>query len=222
MSSIQVPRGRSVLVVASVVLLFAGIPQAFATNDSETVGFTPNHTFLEGASGENLDVMNGGLTLEFPIGPEYRTSTTFSYQIVLRYNSKIWEYVGNESTGIADGRIRSYSQFGVGWTMHFGRIFFDAGKTVINGDELWSFETGDGAVHPMQCYSTTYATTELRGYCVTTDSTYIRAQRNAANGYWTVWFPDGSYLLLENNRQSPSFNPGTTPATYRDTPYTGV
>jgi hypothetical protein len=159
-------------------------PAAWAINDSETVGFNANHHYLQGFMGENLDVLNGGLTLEIPIGPEYRTSTSFSYRLVLRYNSRIWSYKGDEGVTMPIGVLEGGSQFGVGFTMHFGKIYYED----HDPEPILHFESGDGAKHPMAHYG--------NDVYVTTDSSYIYARKNGSD--WDAWLPDGTHLIMTN------------------------
>src|SRR5437879_6162690 len=65
---------------------------ALAQNENESVGFQSNHAFESGHFGENIDVLNGGLHLEIPIGPSYQVDQRLGYQLRLAYNSKIWGY----------------------------------------------------------------------------------------------------------------------------------
>src|SRR2546422_4006135 len=80
---------------------------AIAQNENEQVGFSSNHIFDGGYFGENVDILNGNLTLTLPIGPRYQVTSDFAFQLSLHYNSKIWadvpersrRFVGESSVG---------------------------------------------------------------------------------------------------------------------------
>ena len=63
----------------------------WAQNENETVGFQSNHAFDSGQFGEDIDILNGNLGLSIPIGPSFAVNQNYSYQLMLRYNSKIWD-----------------------------------------------------------------------------------------------------------------------------------
>ncbi len=78
---------RGVPVVLSLIplcLAFAIFP-VLAQNENETVGFQANHVFESGQFGEDVDILNGGLTLTIPIGPRYQVSQHLGYQLNLMY-----------------------------------------------------------------------------------------------------------------------------------------
>jgi len=122
--------GRFVRPIPLAIILLANLigaaGSALAQNENETVGFQTNHIFESGAFGENIDILNGGLNLSIPIGPKYLVSPYLSYQLQLSYGSKIWDhtpYAGEDDT--PHGR----SNMGLGFNLHFGRIFKDVEAT---------------------------------------------------------------------------------------------
>jgi hypothetical protein len=72
-----------------VVLAAFSATAAFAQNENETAGFRTNHIFEGGHFGENLDLLNGGLTLTTPVGPRFQVNTSLSYGVQLNYSSKV-------------------------------------------------------------------------------------------------------------------------------------
>jgi len=64
-------------------LLTTASSLALAQNENETVGFQSNHIFESGQFGENIDILNGGLNLNTPIGPRYQVSRFLGYQLQL-------------------------------------------------------------------------------------------------------------------------------------------
>src|SRR6266849_7532302 len=86
---------RSARAVARLAIIFSclvvptGAPGA--QNENETVGFQSNHAFDSGHFGENIDILNGNLSLTVPIGSSYQVNQNFGYQLSLSYNSKVWD-----------------------------------------------------------------------------------------------------------------------------------
>jgi hypothetical protein len=74
-----------------VCLIILPIANARAQNENETVGFQTNHLFQGDGSGENIDILNGGLNLAIPIGPRYQVTQHLGYQVTLTYASKVWD-----------------------------------------------------------------------------------------------------------------------------------
>jgi hypothetical protein len=79
------------LVLVSLCLLSLALTIALAQNENETVGFQSNHIFESGQFGENIDILNGGLTLTTPIGPRYQVNSALGYGLTLSYDSKVWD-----------------------------------------------------------------------------------------------------------------------------------
>src|SRR2546428_1859 len=115
----------------------------WAQNENETVGFQSNHIFEGGQFGENVDILNGGLNLSIPIGPQYQVSRYLGYQLQLSYGSKIWDHT---NVGNID-RLYRRSNMGLGFNMHFGRIYKDV-ETVATGPVqtscVWYYVSPDG------------------------------------------------------------------------------
>ena len=58
-------------VAFSFIGVFAVAP-VLAQNENETVEFSSTHVFDGGLFGEQIDTLNGNLTLTMPIGPNYQ------------------------------------------------------------------------------------------------------------------------------------------------------
>src|SRR2546426_1372476 len=120
--------------------------RALAQNENETVGFSSTHIFDGGYAGENIDTLNGGLTLTIPIGPKYQVNRNLGYQLKMTYNSKVWEFV--DTTHSASGtKLWGESPLGVGFALSLGRVYRDE----ISPGALWQwyFVTPDGNRHDM-------------------------------------------------------------------------
>jgi len=120
-----------------------------AQNENETVGFQSNHLFEGGHFGENIDILNGGLNLTIPIGPGYQVSRYLTYQLKLSYGSKIWDHTPFPTGGFKD-RLIHRSAMGLGFTMHFGRIYKDVERSESGASVCtWYYVSPDGNEHPL-------------------------------------------------------------------------
>ena len=156
----QSKAARTLLVCCLLALGSCGF--LWAQNENETVGFRPNHAFEGGMFGESIDVLNGGLNLTTPIGQRYRLNPRLDYGLTLNYNSKIWD-----ATEYQNGPIAPHKQvaathegpFGIGFTGHFGRIFYAPERVQTAGDgspnydaqrnytATWTWVSPDGSHH---------------------------------------------------------------------------
>src|SRR5258705_11486115 len=98
---------------------------SWAQNENETTGFQSNHAFESGHFGENIDVLNGGLHLTTPIGPTYQVNDRLSYQLILHYNSKMWDYSDYQANAPATVKPYNEGPAGIGFTLNFGRLLQD-------------------------------------------------------------------------------------------------
>lgn len=185
MSPARLLRHRIATLAASIAILACALTASWAVNENETVGFQSNHLFEQGAFGENIDVLNGGLNLSIPIGPKYRVSPYLGYQLQLAYGSKIWDHTvfGDSQKDKLMGR----SNMGLGFRLHMGRIYKDIEYNGVSNTCTWYFVTPDGNQHelPVGTESNT-CTGELGSSGVTTDTSYLTAggfaQLNGWNG----------------------------------------
>jgi len=147
---------RSVFLVSA----FAGAyGPTLAQNENETVGFQSQHLFDSGSFGEDIDILNGGLTLTTPIGPRYQVNQNLGYQLNLTYTSRIWDMSQWESTLLnAPAGLMRRGPMGLGHILNFGRIYRDvAYVSKQNADRstsyefqcTWYFVTPDGNEHEL-------------------------------------------------------------------------
>jgi RHS repeat-associated protein len=188
----------------------------WAQNENETVGFQSNHAFESGHFGENIDVLNGGLNLSIPIGPNYQVNDRLSYQLILSYASKVWEYSDYSAANVDTVSPANENPMGIGFTVNLGRLVQDAHWRQCSdsfGEEAtfcymrtWSWVTPDGNRHGVWYKEQGGLDDEPRGdeYPLrTTDLTYALVWGPEANcnestgvGCFTVNTPDGLTYTL--------------------------
>jgi len=119
-----------------------------AQNENETVGFQNNHAFDSGHFGENIDILNGNLSLTVPIAPSYQINQNFGYQLSLSYNSKVWDTARyTEQGGGVD--LSRRSAVGLGFSMNFGRIYRDVQTRGGHNWYAWYYVSPDGNEHDL-------------------------------------------------------------------------
>jgi hypothetical protein len=121
---------RALLPIALIFgcLMPSAVP-LWAQNENETVGFQSNHIFESGQFGENIDVLNGALSLTIPIGPRFQLNSRLGYQLGLSYSSRVWDGSNYGSERIlAPVEVLPYNEspMGIGFSTHLGRIFTDS------------------------------------------------------------------------------------------------
>jgi RHS repeat-associated protein len=161
------------LKVAVVLSLFCVVSSAAQEHPNVAKG-------LAGGGGaaavDSVNPFNGNLVIQLPIGQSYPVSSGLSFQLVLTYNSQVWEYEAY------DDRTRAVpargSNAGLGWSLHLGRLNppqLDLSNSPTPDYNRNTYLAPDGSAH-------TFYPTLHEGEAVTPGVEYTR---------------DGSYLRLK-------------------------
>ena len=168
---------------------------ALAEIQNDAIGFSSNHVFASGESGEHIDVMSGNMSLAIPIGPSYKLNDNFGYGLTLYYNSKIWEHDCPQGYGVPHpcaGNLPAYDTYGLGFSLLPGRVYHhDHDK-----NHVYRLQLEDGADH-FFCDGSEVDTSCPRPY--TTDGTNIeiRSELNATGQHgWLAVMPDGRKIYF--------------------------
>lgn len=182
-------------------------------------GFVAGKAFAL-AQYDAVNLFNGGLSLDIPIGPSYQVGPSFSYQLRLTYSSKTWEYgtpscagptgypswIGlkpNNDGCVAAGTASPEWNAGLGWRLGYG--FLVDGP--ITPTPPWyenlmaGYHSPDGAVHTFfdSLHDPDWGTSEpfndeycrqSDAVCFTRDSSYLRLRRPSPN-VRVIDAPDG-------------------------------
>src|SRR5882672_3849824 len=163
-----------------------------AQNENETVGFQNNHAFDSGHFGENIDILNGNLSLTVPIAPSYQINQNFGYQLSLSYNSKVWDTARyTEQGGGVD--LSRRSAVGLGFSMNFGRIYRDVQTRGGHNWYAWYYVSPDGNEHDLGVTSEG-CTKPPR--TITNDNTFVIVAGTPVSYY--VKTPDGLRYTLNH------------------------
>jgi RHS repeat-associated protein len=193
-------RRRLPVPLALILLAILASLPTLAQNENEQVGFSSNHMFDGGYFGENVDILNGNLSLTLPIGPRYQVTGDFAYQLSLNYNSKIWSD-GN----VPNRRFVGESPVGAGFSLGLGKLILathypDNGGTPNPMEFDLYVVTPDGARHlVVDSNGGNYSgMTALDSWHYTNDASYMKVLAGPHLGFpqvvesWRVFMPDGT------------------------------
>jgi RHS repeat-associated protein len=167
---------------------------ALAQNENETTGFSSTHIFDGGYFGENVDTLNGNLTLTIPIGPKFQVNRALDYQLSLVYNSRVWQFEDTSRLAVRSS-LMGQSGMGLGFSLSFGRLYRDFYTPISGGlEERWYFVTSDGNKHDLGI---------LADPGPSNDSTYLVPQviRDGNNSITSIIITDGSGRRYTLGRQ---------------------
>jgi len=140
---------------------------------------------------DSVNVMNGNMTIAMPIGLTYPLNGGVTYNLVLSYNSNVWDYLpGAAGTTRSVPAIRSNA--GMGWVIGMGRYIDHRDPSNLSLSDL--YEAPDGGDH------------KLDGGCVdpactvynSTDGSELRARVISAT-IQEIDSPDGITRRFEQN-----------------------
>ena len=112
--------------VRCVLLAALGLTASAQKPTNIELGFKPEQLYQFGSL-DSVNLYNGNLLVNLPIGNRYPVSSTLSYQLVLSYNSNMWDYLQYESTSRSglfyhEAVPNFRSNAGVGWRLSLGRL----------------------------------------------------------------------------------------------------
>jgi hypothetical protein len=149
-------RARAIRHCLLAALLFVAAVPGFAQKDPRSeLGFHPEKLF-DYTEIDSVNLFNGNLVMNIPLGPRYQVGPSLSYQFALTYNGKVWDYESYEQLTIDGLQPRTEalpnrrSNAGVGWRISFGRLLPPRDSTGDrSSDERTAFvyESPDGAEH---------------------------------------------------------------------------
>ncbi len=141
-------------------------------------GFAPDKLYQFGDV-DDINLMNGNLTLRIPLGGSYPVGGSLSYGFTLVYNMKAWDF---EETGY-QGQLYSkavpdrLSNAGMGWELTLGRLLSptDPANEAMSGG--WVYLGADGSEHSFYQGLQTVGTTGVdpcTSVCYSRDGSYLR------------------------------------------------
>jgi YD repeat-containing protein len=161
-------------------------------------GFAADKVYQFGGI-DSVNLFNGGVTLTIPLGQTYPVGGSLSYQWLLVYNSKVWDYditYNAEVQGdpeITEAIPVRESNAGLGWRVSQGELWDT--DHIVGQTSLMTYLGADGAQHGF--HFTMHSTDEVPSCnyeacptLYTRDGSYLRMRLTAGARY--VDFPDGT------------------------------
>ena len=98
---------------------------------------TPFHT----ADVDRVNLFNGNLNINLPLGMAYPVGPELSYGFNLAYNSNMWRSAESDGAPEPDQQFNA----GLGWQVTHGRLYAPFSRPP--GDSRWVYVAGDGSEH---------------------------------------------------------------------------
>jgi RHS repeat-associated protein len=139
---------------------------------------------------DNVNLYNGNLSLKVPIGQSYNAGGALKYQLMLIYNSSVWDFeIEADRTGdpVRD-RVQAIpdkkTNVGLGWNLSLGALYSPRHSKFDNENQEWIYVSADGSEH--RFYDSMIGQSN-DGKLYTRDGSYIRL----TSGERKIEFPDG-------------------------------
>lgn len=185
-------------------------------------GNQPNHPFF-GDGVDRVDTATGNLVLRIPLGQAYSVGPKLAYQFQLVHNSNAWDHIDVGCypassdcqpflQNIQFALPNPSSNAGLGWELHFGRLYQPIPPTGLpnfqnkrwpNRDreprqtDRWMYVAPDGAVHYL------YGFFDRQGF-QSKDGSFLRMRTvSGPGGIEERWVesPDGTYSVFRPTAQ---------------------
>lgn len=99
------------------------------------------HTPFHNADVDRVNLFNGNLNINLPLGITYPVGPSLSYGFNLAYNSNMWRSAESDGTPEPDQQFNA----GLGWQITHGRLYAPFSRPP--GDSRWVYVGMDGAEH---------------------------------------------------------------------------
>ncbi|HYR27109.1 MAG TPA: hypothetical protein VEU30_01505, partial [Thermoanaerobaculia bacterium] len=186
---------RRLLLAALAVVTFALPGQGESDPDTDR-GMRPGLPYrVEGL--DQVNIFNGNLTLNVPLGQQFNVNGTLSYQFLASYATNPWETGEHELTWPeSPDNFTYYYKYparnqngGLGWVVTLGQLFRDDNGKL-------HYMSPDGGEH--RFHSTLHnGETSVSGISYTRDGTYLR-YRLLGGGVGQVEFPNGNIHIFDS------------------------
>src|SRR5205814_3054026 len=151
----------------------------------------------------------GNLMVHLPIGPRYPVGPSFGYQLMLSYNSKLWEF-DKDQYGIYEGIPDRSSNAGFGWYLSLGWLLSEGAPNSAPDPLTYVDPTGNRHRFFLRFHdeadSQEYDCTPNSGHrcdvsglsrvLYTTDGSYLR-MKIYTSGIREVDFPNGDFQRFD-------------------------
>jgi YD repeat-containing protein len=206
---------KSIRVRCFALALLIGTANAFAQQHPNVKkGFSVDQVYQTGEI-DNVNVFNGNLVVNIPIGQRYQVGGALSYGFVLNYNSKVWDYDSDFASSVNANTTMKLlpsraSNAGLGWMLSLGRILYTNNQANKSFGNV-VYESPDGGQHRIYCTLhedelpdnfcddqrvDPNVTSGVQGY--TRDGTYLR-MKIVSPTRAVIEFPDGTAHYFDDD-----------------------
>ena len=193
---------RALLLLLVVGLLLPAASSSAQKPPNIELGFKADKLYAFGDI-DSVNLFNGNMMMNLPIGQVYPVSPTLSYQLRLTYNSNVWDYREYPSQTRQDlyfqeGEPNRRSNAGAGWRVTLGRLISPETPSRI-GIGAWVYESPAGDEHAFECPGGATDCNVL----FTKDQPALRlvVASTAAGQIRKVEFPNGEVHTFKNQYQ---------------------
>jgi RHS repeat-associated protein len=196
--AMRAPRGAALAAAGLAVLLGAlGVARAAADVHPNSQGGVDIAQAFQVGDIDNINLLNGSLTVTIALGITYPVNAGFSYRLMLVANSNPWDFVVSHDSGQEYAEPSPCSNAGLGWRVSLGAVGLAgmASSPVCvptdgeGGNAAATYEAPDGSQHLF--YPTLHPNEPVNsGVFYTRDGTYLRLQLYP--GHSEIEFPDGT------------------------------
>jgi hypothetical protein len=139
---------RSVFFAGSMMMLVLMLGSSYKAIASQShpnlVRGNADEKIVEKQVWDKINLFNGNLGLNIPLGIDYPLSENFGYQLSLNYNSNVWDLT-QSSPNVSTASPVRHSNAGFGWDLSLGRLV--APTSPGNPLGTWIYISPEGAVH---------------------------------------------------------------------------
>lgn len=178
----------------TIAIMLLALPLWAAQNATNTKGFAADGVYNYNGV-DNVNLFNGGLTVQIPLGGKYTAGDRLTYSFTLTYNSALWDYEERSESVPPSGQVVIHSEgipnnrtsnAGLGWLVTLGElVYHENSLTYIAPDGAETTFTGKT---PQTALSPLILSPEPVLYSL--DGHYLRMRKGTA-GTRYVDFPDG-------------------------------
>ena len=190
----------SLALLFTVAAAFTAVQPVAAQEDANVQrGFSAEKVYAFGEV-DSVNLFNGNLVLTIPLGGTYPVSSSLSYNLVLTYNSNVWDMYGRSAGPYSYVFAQPSGLFnaGLGFTLTLGQLY--STSSPLNQTSRWMYLAEDGSQHGF--YDTLHiGETATAGVSYTRDGSYLRMTilDPLSDTLRRVEFPDGTFKTYSRN-----------------------
>lgn len=186
-------------VVATLAAIGFATPSASQEHPALQRGFSSD-TLYQLTEIDQVNLMNGALSITIPVGQTYPVGGSFSYGLTLTYSSKLWDFEQfseqEEDPVCTLATPAVHANGGIGWMLTLGQLL--PPETAGNESKRWQYISPDGGRHGFWPTLHPKDVPDVAGKIFyTRDSSYLRLTE-MGSGDWRLEFPSGDLHMFSS------------------------